>query len=45
MIILSHDGLSFSGIAWKLMLPPNKDTETSIWHYRPFASMFEETSV
>jgi len=40
MLILSLDGLSFSGIAWKFKLLPNKDTETSIWHYKPFTSMF-----
>jgi hypothetical protein len=39
MLILSFDGLRFSGIAWNFKLLPNKDKETSVRHYRPFSSL------
>jgi hypothetical protein len=40
MPIVSLDSLSFSGLAGTFKLLPSKHMETSIYHARPFASIF-----
>jgi hypothetical protein len=45
MPVVSRDALGFYSVAWPLKLLQSKDSETSIWHARPFASIFLETSI
>jgi hypothetical protein len=38
--VVSLDSLNFSGLSWTFKLLPGKHRYISIWHARPFASVF-----
>lgn len=40
LLFVPIDGLMFFGLAWMFKLLQSRQTETSVWHDRPFASTF-----